>query len=271
MLNVTIHPQHDGVSCGPTCLHALYRYFGDTIQLHQTMAEVPYLETGGTLAVLLGCHALKQGYHATLHSFNLQVNDPSWFNHNSGHLIDKLRIQLLRATDTKTLNTTQAYIHFLEMGGVIHFSDVTFDVIRGYIDKGIPLLSGVSGTWLYQNMRDYTSDDNKVVYDEWIGAPTGHFVVIRGYEAANETLHLADPYTPHPLSDGHYYQTSFSHWLHAHLLGIISYDAELLAITPTLARVSGPTNHLILFVQPPRLLLLMYKLNHNSNKQHATK
>lgn len=80
-------------------------------------------------------------------------------------------------------------------------------------------------------MRDYTSENDQVVYDEWMGAATGHFIIIQGYDTADETLYIADPYAPHPLSNDHYYKTSFSHWLHAHLLGIVSYDAELLVIS----------------------------------------
>ena len=57
-LRVEILPQPDDNSCGPTCLHALYRYYGDELPLDQVLAEVPMLESGGTLDVLLANHAL---------------------------------------------------------------------------------------------------------------------------------------------------------------------------------------------------------------------
>src|SRR6185369_13364802 len=72
-LRLEILPQPDDITCGPTCLHAVYRYFGDVIGLDQVIEEVPQLETGGTLAVLLGCHALRRGYDATIYTYNLQV------------------------------------------------------------------------------------------------------------------------------------------------------------------------------------------------------
>jgi hypothetical protein len=53
-----IEAQPDGTTCGPTCLHAVYRYFGDAIELAQVVREVPRLEEGGTLGGLLGVHAL---------------------------------------------------------------------------------------------------------------------------------------------------------------------------------------------------------------------
>ena len=56
-LRVDILPQPDDNSCGPTCLHALYRYYGDELPLDQVLAEVPMLESGGTLDVLLANHA----------------------------------------------------------------------------------------------------------------------------------------------------------------------------------------------------------------------
>ena len=67
------------MTCGPTCLQAVYRYFGDDLPLEQVVAETPSLAEGGTLAVLLGCHALRRGYQATIYTFNLDVFDPSWF------------------------------------------------------------------------------------------------------------------------------------------------------------------------------------------------
>lgn len=229
LVNLTISTQPDCVTCGATSLHALYHYWNDSIQLEQVIAEVPQLETGGTLAVLLGCHALDRGYQATLHTFNMDIVDPTWFKRKNVILLDKLCEQLEHATNQKMMNATEAYIKFLQKGGTIHFSNLTFDTIRTYLDKKIPLLSGISATYFYQNMRDYTDEQDRAIYDEWLGKPSGHFVIVTGYE--DQQLSIADPYTPHPLSRSHYYTVLFSHWLQAHLLGISSYDAELLAVT----------------------------------------
>ena len=59
-LEVEILTQPDDFTCGPTCLHALYQYFGDEIPLEQVIREVQFLEGGGTLDVLLANHALKR-------------------------------------------------------------------------------------------------------------------------------------------------------------------------------------------------------------------
>ena len=52
-LHFDILPQPDPTTCGPTCLHAVYRYHGDEMPLARVIAETPALEEGGTLAVLL--------------------------------------------------------------------------------------------------------------------------------------------------------------------------------------------------------------------------
>ena len=71
--------QPDETTCGPTCLHAVYRYYRDDISLKQVISEAHLLEGGGTLEVLLACHALRRGYRATIYTYNLQVFDPTWF------------------------------------------------------------------------------------------------------------------------------------------------------------------------------------------------
>ena len=92
-LYLDILPQPDNTTCGPTCLHAIYRYFGDEIPLHQVVSEVPQIEAGGTLAVYLAVHALRRGYSATIYSYNLQIFDPTWANARGEEIAEKLRLQ----------------------------------------------------------------------------------------------------------------------------------------------------------------------------------
>ena len=39
-------PQPDDTTCGPTCLHAVYRYWDERVTLDEVIASVPRLETG---------------------------------------------------------------------------------------------------------------------------------------------------------------------------------------------------------------------------------
>jgi hypothetical protein len=78
MRPIRILAQPDDSTCGPTALHAVYASFGLDLPLEQVIDEVHFLEDGGTLAVFLGIHALKRGFHARIHSYNLRVFDPTW-------------------------------------------------------------------------------------------------------------------------------------------------------------------------------------------------
>src|ERR1700749_4658369 len=69
-LPVQILPQPDETTCGPTCLHAIYRYWGDEEPLEAIIARGRRLKQGGTFAVFLGCDALRKGYRATLYTYN---------------------------------------------------------------------------------------------------------------------------------------------------------------------------------------------------------
>src|SRR5690606_2892332 len=78
-LKLDMLAQPDDATCGPTCLHALYRYHGLELPLETLIRDVPKLENGGTLGVHLANDALRRGYRATLYTYNLQVFDPTWF------------------------------------------------------------------------------------------------------------------------------------------------------------------------------------------------
>ena len=97
LLRLQIQQQPDDYSCGPTCLQAVYRYFGLEKDLQELISEVAYLREGGTLAVQLGCHALRSGFSATIYTYNLQVFDPTWFGLDS----DEFRLKLQAQTEAK--------------------------------------------------------------------------------------------------------------------------------------------------------------------------
>ena len=66
-LRFQIAAQPDEVTCGPTCLHGIYRYYGDDVSLEEVIAGVDMLGgTGGTLDVFLANHALARGFRVTL-------------------------------------------------------------------------------------------------------------------------------------------------------------------------------------------------------------
>ena len=227
-LHLDILPQPDDTTCGPTCLHAVYRYFGDEIPLQQVIKEVEQFAHGGTVAVFLACHALRRGYRATIYTYNLHVFDPTWFA-DKETLAEKLKKQAEIKNDSKLTFATQGYLEFLEQGGKLLFEDLTIGLIRHFLKKSIPILTGLSSTYLYHSMRE--NPDNNLDNDI-TGTPTGHFVVLCGYDKEKREVLVADPYKMNPVSNDHYYMASIARLLGAVLLGILTHDANLLVIEP---------------------------------------
>jgi hypothetical protein len=132
----------------------LYNYYDDSIDLKQVIKEVKQLKTGGTLAVMLGNHALKRGYKAAIHTYNLNVFDPTWFKFSSKKMIQHLKEQMEFKHKRRKLQVeSRAYIKFLESGGELRYSELDSDLIKGYLKKSIPLLTGLSATYLYGTPR----------------------------------------------------------------------------------------------------------------------
>ncbi len=72
-LGFIVEQQPDDETCGPACLHGLYRHYGDEIRLERVVADIHMLDKGGTLDVFLANHALKRGYDATILTYNLDL------------------------------------------------------------------------------------------------------------------------------------------------------------------------------------------------------
>ena len=227
---VEMLPQPDDTTCGPTCLHAVYKYYGDSIELKQVVEEVHAFEGGGTLAVWLACHALRRGYEATIYTYNLQVFDPTWLNKTNVDVIQRLLDQITYKNDPKLRLATRAYIEFLELGGKIKLDDLTRDLVRKYLVQSTPILTGLSSTFLYRSPREYGG--HQVEYDDIRGEPAGHFVILCGYDRTNKMISIADPLHTNPFSKTQNYETSIDRVLCSILLGVITYDANFLIIKP---------------------------------------
>ena len=229
-LYLEILPQPNDTSCGPTSLHSVYRYFEDPISLTQVINEVPQLENGGTLGVMLGLHALNRGYSVTIYTYNLQIFDPSWFPiKDKSIVIKKLLSQLEVKNSRKMKVATDAYIQFLEKGGDICFQPLSPKLIKKILSHDVPILTGLSSTFLYGTSREV--GNFKTEYDDIAGTPTGHFVVIADYNHAEQKVLIADPLSPNPMNDEEqFYHIDFFSLINAILLGVITYDANLLLI-----------------------------------------
>lgn len=229
MKHISILTQPDDITCGPTSLHAVYNYFGDNISLNRVIKEVRALEDGGTLAVLLGLHALKRGFKATIYTFNLKVVDPTWEYNNPEKLLERLKLQLTYKREDKLRHAIQSYIAYLESGGELRTGLLSRSFFKRHFQRGVPILAGLSATFLYQTAREYSDEQGKSVYDDLKGAPMGHFVVLSGFDKDGKIL-ISDPYQDNPVSQSNYYSVRTTRLIHAILLGIVTYDANVLVI-----------------------------------------
>jgi hypothetical protein len=228
-LCLDILPQPNDWTCGPTCLHAVYRYFDDVVTLDEVIRQTPKLNDGGTLAACLGCHALLRRYDATIYTFNLEVFDPTWFVPDGPDLIERLQQQRRVKQAPKLRAASRAYIDFLRLGGTILMQDLSAALIRQFLKKSIPILTGLSSTYLYGCPREFGVDMQP---DDVGGCATGHFVVLCGYDKKHRKVTVADPYRANPLADDQLYEVSLDRLVCSILLGVLTYDANLLVIRP---------------------------------------
>lgn len=228
-LKLAIDAQPDEHTCGPTSLQAVYRYWGDDMPLERVIAEVQALATGGTLGVLLACHALRRGYRAALYTYNLNIFDPTWFQLSRPDLRDRLLRQLDHKPDAKLRLATEAFLDFLDLGGELRLVDLSPRLIRRLLDREIPILTGLSATFLYRSPREIGP---RCDYDDIRGEPAGHFVVLCGYDPRSHKVMVADPLHPNPMSPGQLYSVPIERLITAILLGVLTYDANLLVLEP---------------------------------------
>jgi hypothetical protein len=226
-LPVKILPQPDETTCGPTCLHSVYRYWGDNEPLDGVIERTGRLEHGGTFAVFLACDALRKGYQATIYTYNLNVFDPSWFNRRDVDIADRLRRQREVKMDYRLQHATTGYLEFLGLGGKLRLLDLSRGLIHGLLRRRIPIITGLSSTYLYRVPREYGPDDQP---DDVRGIPAGHFVVIGGYHRERRQVLVVDPYQANPYASSHEYWLSYDRVVGAVHLGIVTHDANLLII-----------------------------------------
>ena len=227
-LRLQITPQPDDTTCGPTCLHAMYRYFGDDISLKQVLREVPSLRQGGTLGVMLANHALARGYKASIYTYNLMIFDPTWFQ-SDVDLRKKLAMRKKATLSAKQRLALEQYLEFIECGGRIYLEDLRRGLLRKFLKRRLPILTGLNSTFLYRTMR-VRGDD--MADDDIRGEVVGHFVVLCGYNQAHHTVTVADPYSENPYSHTHYYDAELDRVVCSVLLGVMTYDANFLIIEP---------------------------------------
>lgn len=235
MININIHSQPNDETCGATCLHSIYKYYGLHIDLQEVINGVERSLSGGTLAPYLGIHALNLGFNSTIYINNLNVFDPSWFTHGEisrEKLCTKLEAQIANQQDPCIIQSSTAYQQFVQLGGNVRFRTLSVKLLQTYFERKTPILTGLSATYLYSSSRERYTPEGVSIYDDINGTPCGHFVVLCGYDDKKKRVVVADPLRENPLSHNNYYTVSSHHLINAIMLGVLTYDANLLIIEP---------------------------------------
>jgi hypothetical protein len=232
-LRVQRFVQPDDVTCGPTCLRKVYDFYGLEVELGEVLGEIDRNEDGGTLAVFLGISALNRGFRARIYSYDLRIFDPSWFGLGAEELCAKVVERMPYVPSPKSLRSARAYKNFLELGGEMEFDELTPALLKSVLDREHPILAGLSATYLYRFTRERWDNGSDVPVDDDVrGSPTGHFVVIVGYEHWGRAFCLRDPSQHVPVSDDGRQVVDAQRLINAILLGDLTHDAVLLEIWP---------------------------------------
>ena len=146
-------------------------------------------------------------------------------------LAEKLKLEYAAKHRAKLRVAIKAYLRFIEAGGIVNLKDFRPGLFDRYFKKDIPLIAGVSTTFLYQSKREYTNSENMSVFDDIHGDPMGHFIVVYGENEEKKFL-IADPDCTNPIAHDHYYAVERNRLVHSILLGILTYDSLILAVQP---------------------------------------
>ncbi len=225
-MDLSVSAQPDDESCGITCLQAIYRYYGREISLEALKREVVHWQTGGTVGVNLGRHALTHGYTAEIYTYNIKVFDPTWRSLPAAALRTKLKLRQSRIRSHRQKKMIGFYLEFLRLGGHLRFDDLDESLMQRLFDAGLPVICGLSATYLYQSVRELPNGQENDV----TGHPVGHFVIVSAYDAGSREVRIQDPLRRIPLAVTGTYSLPFQKFSNAVMLGIQTYDANLLVI-----------------------------------------
>src|SRR5690606_9226035 len=98
-------------------------------------------------AVFLACDALRKGYSATIYTYNLMMFDPTWFGKDID-IAERLRRQREVKSDLRVQSATEGYLEFLALGGRLRLTDLSRHLVRGILRRNLPILTGLSSTFL---------------------------------------------------------------------------------------------------------------------------
>ncbi len=225
-IQVHVPLQPDDESCGITCLHSIYQYYGNQTTIDELRKAVVHWSTGGTVGVNLGRNALNHGFTAEIFTYNIKVFDPTWHQLPQKELITKLKLRQQKVRSNRQKKIISFYLDFIRLGGKVRFDDLNEKLIQDQFAKQRPIICGLSATYLYQEIRELPNGQENDI----MGHPVGHFVIVSDYDPSKHEVQIHDPLRRNPISKTGVYTLPFQKFSNAVMLGILTYDANLLVI-----------------------------------------
>lgn len=181
------HQPAKSVDCGPCSLLNVYEHFGLKEKL-TTIKQRIHVHANGTYAAQLAQDAMEQGLEVELLTSSGYLVDASWSDLPNQAIIKKLRRWVVENPDERWYRSALYLQYYLEAGGKFKIIDFSTKLIDSYLVQGHVILALVEDSWLWGKRKI----ENSPVFDDILGAPRGHFVVVYGQVA--DEYKISDPY-----------------------------------------------------------------------------
>jgi hypothetical protein len=201
--NIPLQTQSSSSNCVQTSTSQFLSFYGLAVHPDAIERAVPvrFNSEGkpmGTLFADIGTWLRKSyDFAVTMHVFDAQIIDRSWHTLSQQELLTE--IERLQKSGVSTARTPyaplliDAYIPFLQAGGVVAITKCTNDLLRKLLAKG-PVLAIVSFNYLYDYPRSkYNAENREYGPDAIDGKVVEHAIVITGYDEDNYTYNDPDP------------------------------------------------------------------------------
>lgn len=193
-----IQQREDSFHCQVAALLMTLRHFGDTMDYDELLSELqPYVLDTGMHSQGIMIYLRKRGYNTVFRHHDLGVVSLATENLTEKDLVifKKEYEEVPDDEKNKYRKTKLALdIEYMELGGLYSNVLPKLDLIKEYIEKGIPVTLGVKNKGI--RLRPVADEGN-------------HAIVITGYD--DNSFFVNDPA---PKSDGQY-QLSYDRLLHA--------------------------------------------------------
>lgn len=228
-MRLNILPQINHQLSGAETLRGIYAYYGEDISMDDLVVSTTRFSNRRLRPLALAIDALERGYAVTVHCCDTRIFDLSWMGLVSSELKEKLEYHKSKADSVHLTQTFDAYIQILEKGGTIDLSEINRAVIRKAVELKAPIIAAVSATHLFHSKREYLDSKDRPVLDDAKGKTAGHLVAVTAWVGKEITLH--DPYLANPITGKAKYKVYISRLMRSILLGVLSYDAQMVVIT----------------------------------------